>query len=670
MLVDDQRYAHDAAAGSTPIIRSISIPFVLLFLIALPLRSAEDAPVRLGVIGGLQRSFHEADFAELPEVPCCNPGYSNATGLGAFGAAVLDVPLGHVFSLQPLFGVYSDNATLSTEEQRVVNLNGEAYDGLILHELQTSAVLLSLDALVAARIVGGLRLGIGPSVMIPLSASYTKSETLVEPEGLVWENGSTVRENGSGSLGLTSPMFALTGSLSYEFAISERVTIMPMVMGSIPFTAYEPSVSWYVTPVRAGIAIMVGGAKSRVEPPPPPVVPVEPPAIAACSIDAFVLLPDGTRSSTIQLNVTEVIERNVKPLLPAVFFAEDAVRIPQSYQSITDTAAFRERDLHAMSALEAHHHVLNVIGKRMQQYPDATVTITGCRSMVRAEAQDTGIARQRAEAVRAYLEYTWGIAPSRLMVQARGLPAVPSSEEGEDGMAENRRVEIAGDDRIVGSIWTVDTTRDVAPARVYITPRVVAPRGVARWKYEVKHGYTLMEEKRIGQELTVPDTVVWDVAERAADILDTSWTSVNLSFAFADSTETWTTSDEVELAIEYERSQQRGDTTRDRAEVDRFSIIAFDFNSADLNQRTRSLLDRIAPFVTSGADVSITGLTDRIGSTERNSALSLERARAVADYLSVSDATVRGLGNSTVLYDNDLPEGRFYSRTVLIEIWR
>jgi outer membrane protein OmpA-like peptidoglycan-associated protein len=632
------------------------------------LRSAEDAPLRLGVIGGVQRTFHETDFAELPEVPCCNPGYSSAKGLGAFGAAILDVPLGHVFSLQPLFGVSSDNATLSTEEQRVVNLNGEAYDGRILHELKTSAVLLTVDALVAARIVGGLRLGVGPSIMIPLSASYTKSETLLEPEGLVWENGSTVRENGSGSLGLTSPMFAITGTLSYEFAVSDRITFMPMVMGSLPLTQYEPSVSWYVTPIRAGIAIMVGPSPHRPIAPIPPSPPAPiPPSIAACSIATAVTV-EGVASDRIVLKQKELIKRDVKPLLPAVFFAENSARIPMRYALTTDTASFQERQLHSMTALAAHHEVLNVIGKRMKADPTARITITGCRSQSRDEATDTTLSRQRAETVRDHLTSVWGISPDRMKLMVRGLPAVPSNEDDEDGIAENRRVEIDGDEHIVGSIWTVDTTRELAPVSVTITPTVQAPHGVSQWRYSIIHGDTVKTVRTFGPDVSIPNVIEWDVAADAEKILDPSWTSVLLSFTFADSNGRWTTSDEVELPIERVRAQ-RDDITSDGREFTQFSIIGFDFNSADLDQQARTLLDRIAPYIAGATNGSITGLTDRIGSPTRNATLSLERARAVANHLG-SDLPVRGLGSGMVLYDNDLPEGRFHSRTVLIEVWK
>jgi outer membrane protein OmpA-like peptidoglycan-associated protein len=368
------------------------------------------------------------------------------------------------------------------------------------------------------------------------------------------------------------------------------------------------------------------------------------------------------------LKQDELIERNVKPLLSSVFFAENSPRIPMRYVLTADTAAFNERMLHDMPTLDAYHHVLNVIGKRMRADATARITITGCRSMARTEAMDTALSRLRAEAVRDHLASVWGIAIERMMIVARGLPEKPSNEDGEDGMAENRRVEITGDERIVGSIWTVDTTRDMASAIVEISPTVNAPHGISRSRFTVTHGSdTVSIQELVGD--SIPTQMSWNVLENIERI-QPEWRSLQLSFAFQDPLGVWTSADDVELPVERVLSQQQGGAVAGRRELDRFSIIAFDFNSAELNQQARSLLDRIVPYITPGADVSMTGLTDRIGSPAYNMTLSKERAKAVATYLSVSDAFARGLGSNTTFYDNDLPEGRFYSRTVLIEIWR
>ncbi|MFW5702255.1 MAG: OmpA family protein, partial [Bacteroidota bacterium] len=64
----------------------------------------------------------------------------------------------------------------------------------------------------------------------------------------------------------------------------------------------------------------------------------------------------------------------------------------------------------------------------------------------------------------------------------------------------------------------------------------------------------------------------------------------------------------------------------------------------------------------------IYGYTDRIGEEDVNKRISERRAQAVARRLRIPDAKVEGLGESDLLFDNELPEGRFYCRTVRIII--
>ena len=55
-------------------------------------------------------------------------------------------------------------------------------------------------------------------------------------------------------------------------------------------------------------------------------------------------------------------------------------------------------------------------------------------------------------------------------------------------------------------------------------------------------------------------------------------------------------------------------------------------------------------------------------SRDYNQKLSAQRARSTERFIGVSNADVRGLGRSVLLYNNALPEGRFYSRTVTVVV--
>jgi OOP family OmpA-OmpF porin len=66
--------------------------------------------------------------------------------------------------------------------------------------------------------------------------------------------------------------------------------------------------------------------------------------------------------------------------------------------------------------------------------------------------------------------------------------------------------------------------------------------------------------------------------------------------------------------------------------------------------------------------VFVYGHTDRMGDDNYNLKLSKQRAQAVAKEFTDYDVTVNGFGEAELMYDNDLPEGRFYCRKVDIVI--
>lgn len=72
------------------------------------------------------------------------------------------------------------------------------------------------------------------------------------------------------------------------------------------------------------------------------------------------------------------------------------------------------------------------------------------------------------------------------------------------------------------------------------------------------------------------------------------------------------------------------------------SVVYFNFNKYDITSRTQQILEKIAA-IPNKLSVSIYGHTDQLGSCTYNDKLSLQRARAVKNYL-----TAKGLDASTI----------------------
>jgi outer membrane protein OmpA-like peptidoglycan-associated protein len=113
-------------------------------------------------------------------------------------------------------------------------------------------------------------------------------------------------------------------------------------------------------------------------------------------------------------------------------------------------------------------------------------------------------------------------------------------------------------------------------------------------------------------------------------------------------------------------------TANGLAEIEHYTLVLFDFGSSDLtsditgqNERTLAL---IKSKITNRSRVSIRGFGDRIGNIEYTRQLGDARALRAAKALGLSESAIVPSDGLTHPFNNDLPEGRFYSRTVEITI--
>jgi outer membrane protein OmpA-like peptidoglycan-associated protein len=105
------------------------------------------------------------------------------------------------------------------------------------------------------------------------------------------------------------------------------------------------------------------------------------------------------------------------------------------------------------------------------------------------------------------------------------------------------------------------------------------------------------------------------------------------------------------------------------------STFRFNFDSAELNQKNRELLSRVAGIllVSKGYGLSVFGYTDDVGSDDYNQQLSMRRAKAVEDYLvkaGIDPAiiNVKGYGKTSPLVPGTTTLARAKNRRVEIAL--
>lgn len=362
-------------------------------------------------------------------------------------------------------------------------------------------------------------------------------------------------------------------------------------------------------------------------------------------------------------------------LLPMVFFDEASGTLPNRYVLYTDpaqTQGFREDTLTA--TLNAYYNYLNVIGQRMRNNPSTSIKLTGTNSMDVAGEKSIELSRQRAASAKRYLVEIWGIAPNRISTDARNLPENATLATTVEGIEENRRVELSSDSwEIIKPVLFRQNVK-VPDHRTVRFSMVNGLREEAIDRRELVISYQGKPFKVLKElgPLSAKESGEWNWRNEAGRLPEgEDQMQVQLKVIDKGGREVLSNVDEISVRQFSTRdviAENLGDKTR---EV--YNLILFKYNSSDMGKWNRMILDEfVFPRVTGISDVSVGGYTDILGTDEYNLKLSGNRANAVKGEMAsrikgkVKSMIATGYGETTPLYINDLPEGRYYNRTVQV----
>ena len=217
------------------------------------LPAASDSKWKLfgSLSGGLLPS--SISLSGLPGVASCCPEYTSASGWTAglgFGGAY---ELSSTIQIEGLLSVESLQPSTSADEIVPLNDNFETVDGTIRHEIDLSIVAVDIRVGVAAEITPGLTLMAAPSIMIPLSSTFTQTETLVEPQTVEFIDGQRTWNDADGPLGSAAAVFSLGGGIRYLFEMDSGWRIGPEVW--YHYALVDLVDQWRVHRLTAGVLI-------------------------------------------------------------------------------------------------------------------------------------------------------------------------------------------------------------------------------------------------------------------------------------------------------------------------------------------------------------------------------------------------------------------------------
>ncbi|MFZ4477863.1 MAG: OmpA family protein, partial [Saprospiraceae bacterium] len=520
----------------------------------------------------------------------------------------------------------------------------------------------------------GFFLYVGPQIAFNLQKSFTYQLGLNPnfPE-------QTLSPEVKGELNnINSTLLSLQIGAGYDIPVSPQNQQSQAVLS--PFIAFQPYLgrsprsveTWNITTLRVGAALKFGMGRPIAS---PTVMEIMEPAT---EVQFSVLSP---KNIAVDRRVRETF-----PLRNYVFFDAGSTAIPERYVMLRkdQVADFKEDQLEVLSpknlsgrsrrGMVVYYNVLNILGDRMGKSPSSSITLVGSSEKGVADAEEM------AESIKQYLVSVFGINSSRINIEGRDKPKIPSEKPGSTHDVEllregDRRVSIESTSSALlmefqsgpnASLKPVEINEtQEAPLDSYITINAAGAReAYSSWNLQIsdENGRIQNFGPYTQDKVRLPGKSILGTRSEG----DYKMTMIGQTKAG----KTVRKSTHTHMVLWTPPENEQGM---------RYSVIYEFDESKAINIYEKYLTDIITPKIPMGATVIIHGYTDIIGDEAYNQKLSLARANDVRSILASSLAKagrkdvqmeVYGFGEDETLspFENNYPEERFYNRTVLIDI--
>jgi outer membrane protein OmpA-like peptidoglycan-associated protein len=558
---------------------------------------------------------------------------------------------------------------------------GGKFDGVMAPcdcpaNLSTNASYITIEpSLRIAPFASSFYIFAGPTLSFNISKSFTYKQDKQTDKTGDWSDIRSMPFSGQAGAGIDIPISSKTSS--------KQVTLSPFAsfqtdLGRDP----RSSGSWSVYTIRAGIAIKFGRVRKPTPPPAPDTTrmkPVIPPVIVAEKEVTFSVRAPKSIPSNRQVKETF-------PLRNSVFFDLGSTAMPPRYVLLdkAEASSFKEDQLQqgqpdnltngrSSRQLAVYYNILNITGDRMRANPQSTITLTGASDKNPVEGKIL------AENIKNYLVTVFGINASRISTEGRDKPVIPSEQPGatrELGLLRegDRRVDIESASpellmQVGGNtspfwkpVQIMAVQEDPLDSHVIFTAEG-ANELLNSWSMEVtdEQGNVQHYGPYTKDQESVSGKTILGTHEKG-----------NYKIVMLAQTKTGHTIKKesfVTLAKTPDRPQ----------EGLRYSIL-FDFDkSKTIAAYEKFLTDVVTPLIPENGTVIIHGHTDIIGEEIYNQALSKDRAMGAQQIIedALLKAGKKGVKFETFAYgedenmapfENNLPEKRFYNRTVIVDI--
>jgi outer membrane protein OmpA-like peptidoglycan-associated protein len=369
-----------------------------------------------------------------------------------------------------------------------------------------------------------------------------------------------------------------------------------------------------------------------------------------------------------------------------VFFDPGTTDIPNRYTQLNSSqaASFKEEQLQqdqpanlnngrSSRQLAVYHNILNIMGDRLRANPQSSITLTG------ASDKDPAQGKILAENIKSYLVTIFGIEAARIITEGRDKPLIPSEQP---GATKDLALLREGDRRVDITSTSPELLMQVGGnAQAFLRPVQISAV-----QEDPLDSHVIFNADRANELLKFWSVDVTDEQGNVQhygpytdDQASVSGKTILGNNTQGNYTIVMTGQTKSGSVIKKESSVSLMKMNDPKQEGLRYSIL-FDFDKSKTIAAYKNFLtDIVTPLIPENGTVIIHGHTDIIGEEKYNLTLSKERAmdaQQIIEQALLSNSKKRvkfetyGFGKDLTMapFENNLPEERFYNRTVIIDI--
>ncbi|MFH1052442.1 MAG: OmpA family protein [bacterium] len=497
------------------------------------------------------------------------------------------------------------------------------------------------------RLAGGFRFG------FPVTKTFNQKEIILSPGNAKFiSTNSNERLIAEGDITtIQSLHYGLSVGIENMLKIGVYNYFTQQIIFDYNFNNICTDVQWNLYSIRLDLGFRFGVIEKKEIIAPEPEI--EKPVIETHEIvkkDTVILEPKLALEFVDEKPDLQILTGNeilaTLPLVNAVFFPVNSSELPIDYikkDTILPSQFYG-------SAVENRKYILLRMADLVKKNPNAKITVQGATSGPENESLGIELAKQRAENVKQTLVHL-GIPDSIITTNFTLLPTYPSNQDYPEGKLENQRADIFIQN---------------APLQEYVGFQKYAEVS-GNVKIKITHE-NLRELNEVILEPFFYDTLIIcsqpgiyiiPVKQRINMESDSFQLSAELSYRnIIKETKKALSKNNFEL-IEKELLLKNFN-----------AVLRFDYNSSELSQENKELLNQLVRKIPENATIVINGSADALGSEQQNIQLAMQRAKAAEDYINqiTQSAFTIITDNKFLKHSEKTAEGRFFNRAISIRI--